>query len=149
MEENVVFEFRVQYKMLGGTKVHQSTFVSSGVKEVMDALKTEGVTPATVDHLYVHQQLPDGKVAEVVTVEPDRPHVKPNQPVLDETRLPDNVVDITVRRAKNKKEKRAERRRQEAQARQAKNDKPRLKVKTIGSSDARPVYSMFYKAVTL
>lgn len=142
MSDQVVFEFHVQYKMLGGTGVHRSTFASANKEEVMATLATQGVTPATVDHLYVHQILADNKVAEVVAIEPDREKVRAGEPVED------NVIPIS--RGKNKKERRAERRRlaQEQKLAAAKS-KPHVKIKRLGTSTAPPIYSWFYKASPL
>lgn len=144
MDSDIFFEFRVQYRLKGSSVVSRSNFVTSGTKELMSVLARDGVTRETVEHMYIHQLLPDGQVAEVVAIEPHRPLVTAGAVVPEST----NVVSISV--ARNKKERRAERKRLEKERKQeAAKRKPHVKMKTLGSSTASPVHTLFYTAVPL
>lgn len=140
--EATISEFRVQYRLLDSDRVCNSTFASASIYEVLETLRSEGVTPANVDHLYVHQLLPDGNTAEVVAVEPKYGKVKPGHGVEDGH--VSNVVPIS--KGLNKKERRLQRKKEEKERKQAAASKPHLRMKNMGASKADPVHSLFYTA---
>lgn len=65
-----IFEFRVSYKF-PKQKIVNMTYQSPSLAHLMRNLQiSEGVNRDTVEFLIVHQILPDGKVLELVEVDP-------------------------------------------------------------------------------
>ncbi len=89
-EVNMNMRFKVLYKFPQQKQVTMD-YTAPTLASLMRSLQlSEGVNRSTVEFLYIHQHMPDGKVKEVIAIDPQQPKAVNDEDVFD---APFSLVD--------------------------------------------------------
>lgn len=89
-EVNMNMRFKVLYKFPKQKQVTMD-YSAPTLASLMRSLQlSEGVNRGTVEFLYIHQHMPDGKVKEVIAIDPQQPKAVNDEDILD---APFSLVD--------------------------------------------------------